>query len=141
PNSEATLSKPTVKRKKFKSTKFLEPRKIEIDETLIVVFVSCGLPFNIIENPFVINLLKVLCPEYNPPSRRLLDTQVAWVNIKIEQTIRSTSNLTICIDGWTSQNKTSLWCFIILTSDCKEYIYRIADYSNYSHTGEFLAQQ
>ncbi|CAG8715256.1 3445_t:CDS:2, partial [Cetraspora pellucida] len=81
-----------LKEKKIKSTKLSEPCNIEINELLIAAFVSCGLPFNIIENSFVVHLLKVLCPEYNPPScevlaGRLLDTQVARVNMKIEQMI------------------------------------------------------
>ncbi|CAG8454591.1 7924_t:CDS:2 [Dentiscutata erythropus] len=61
-----------VKRKKFKSAKLSERHQKEIDETLIIAFVSCGLPFKIIENPFMINLLKAFCSEYNPPSREVL---------------------------------------------------------------------
>ncbi|CAG8837084.1 14343_t:CDS:2, partial [Cetraspora pellucida] len=67
-NLKAKLSKPTVKKKKIKSMKLSEPHNIEINESLIAAFVSCGLPFNIIENPFVVHLLKVFCPGYNPAS-------------------------------------------------------------------------
>ncbi len=44
-----------------------------------------GIPFEIIENPFIHNLFQKLNPEYAPPSRitlsgRLLDQEVARVS-------------------------------------------------------------
>jgi hypothetical protein len=71
-HSEIKSFKTTSKKKNFKSAKLTEFHKIEIDEALIAAFISCGLPFNIIENPFFINLLKVLCSEYDLPSREVL---------------------------------------------------------------------
>ena len=41
----------------------------EIDSILLKIFVCYNIAFNIVENPFFIELLKALCARYNPPSR------------------------------------------------------------------------
>src|SRR5581483_6939447 len=43
-----------------------------IDKALLNAFVSCGILFAIIENPFFLELLKVLQPLYKPPTRQRL---------------------------------------------------------------------
>jgi len=53
-----------------------------------------------VENPWFINLIKSLQPEYDPPSRRtlsgsLLEAEVARVNIKINHELDKESNFTI----------------------------------------------
>ena len=106
----------------------------------------CGIPFRVINNPFFVNALKILNPNYNIPSRevlsgRLLDKEVAKVNKNIDKIIRSTSNITIGLDGWTTPDGKSIWCFVLLTSTRQEYLYKLGDFSNQSHTAEFLANQ
>ena len=147
---KATTTITTANQKKisgyFESTRIEDSRKKEIDDATITAFVSCDLPFRIVKNPFFINLIKSLCPGYDLPSHdvlsgRLLDSQVSRVNLKVDQIIQSTANLTIGFDGWTNPNGSSLWNFVLLTPDRKQFIYRILDLSNNSHTGEFLAQE
>ena len=92
-----------------------------IDETITLAFIMCGIPFRVINNPFFVNALKTLNPNYNIPSRevlfgRLLDNEVAKVNKNIDEIIRSTSNITIGLDGWTTPDGKSIWCFVLLTS-------------------------
>jgi hypothetical protein len=64
------------------------------------MFICCGVSFQIIENPFFINLLKALNPGFIPPSRevlsgRLLDTELARVNKNIEKDLKDAKDLTL----------------------------------------------
>ncbi|CAG8732049.1 2520_t:CDS:2, partial [Dentiscutata erythropus] len=63
----------STSKKKFKPVKFSEIYQTEVDKALIVL------------------------PSREVLAERLLDTQVAQVNIKVEQTIKSTSNLILYI--------------------------------------------
>ena len=79
----------------------IEPsRQKEIERTLTMMFICCGVSFRIIENPFFINLLKALNPGFIPPSRevlsgRLLDTELARVNKNIEKDLKDAKDLTL----------------------------------------------
>ncbi|CAJ0844647.1 4844_t:CDS:2 [Entrophospora sp. SA101] len=71
-----------------------------IDHALLKAWVIAGIPFEVIENPFVIDLFKELNPGYTPPSRttlsgQLLDQEVARVNLNIEKELESSNNLTL----------------------------------------------
>jgi replicative superfamily II helicase len=101
---------------------------------------------SLISNPFFINALKNLNPNYDIPSRktlfgRLLDNEVAKVNNKVDEIIEFTNNITIGLDGWTAPDGSSIWNFIILTPSQEEYLYELGNYSDQSHTAEFLANQ
>ncbi|CAG8658314.1 36851_t:CDS:2, partial [Racocetra persica] len=77
-----------------------EERINAINVALLKAFVVCGISFSVIENPFFIDLLQTLCPEYQPPSRevlagRLLDQEYSKVVIKREAIFRESNNLTI----------------------------------------------
>ncbi|CAB4490238.1 unnamed protein product [Rhizophagus irregularis] len=80
-----------------------------IDEAISLAFIMCGIPFRVINNPFFINALKILNPNYIAPSRktlsgRLLDNEVAKVNNKIDEVLEFTNNLTIGLDAIVSDN-------------------------------------
>jgi hypothetical protein len=130
----------------FEKIKLNESRVREIDSILLKTFVCCNIAFNIVENPFFIELLKALCTGYNPPSRRklateLLEKEVIRINLKIEKVLNNTLNLTLAIDGWTSPTGRSFWNFVILTPTRQEYLYSIQDLSEEKHTGNFLAEE
>ncbi|EXX53344.1 hypothetical protein RirG_244820 [Rhizophagus irregularis DAOM 197198w] len=77
-----------------------------IDEVISLAFIMCGIPFHVINNPFFINALKILNPNYIAPfhktlSKQLLDNEVAKVNNKIDEILEFTNNLTISLNGWT----------------------------------------
>jgi hypothetical protein len=77
-----------------------EERINAINIALLKAFVVCGISFSIIENPYFIDLLQTLCPDYEPPSReilagRLLDQEHSKVIIKREAILRESDNLTI----------------------------------------------
>jgi Protein of unknown function (DUF 659) len=46
----------------------------------------------------------------------------------------------LALDGWTSGAHKSIWNFVILTPQRKEYLYRLSDLSDNSHTSEFLSE-
>jgi hypothetical protein len=60
-----------------------------IDKALLNAFVCCGIPFEVIKNPFFLELLKVLQPLYNPPTRqRISGTLLEYESGRIESKIK-----------------------------------------------------
>ena len=62
----------------------------------------CATPFRIIENPYFISVLKNLQPNYNPPSRERLTTDLLSeesirTEIKVNNYIEKEKNLTLGI--------------------------------------------
>ena len=45
------------------------------------------------------------------------------------------------MDGWTSPAGQSLYIFVIMTSDRKEYVHSLKNFSKDSHTGNFLCTE
>jgi len=71
-----------------------------IDRSLLKAWVMAGIPFKVIENPFIVDLLKDLNPGYVPPSRttlsdRLLNDEITRVNQKIESELKVADGLTL----------------------------------------------
>ena len=113
---------------------------------VVKFFSCCGIPFHIVENPFFVDLLRTLCPGYYPPSRNTLsenmfNAEVAHVTTEMNLKIKNETNLTIGLDGWTSPRGQSLYAFIIITKDRKEYLHSVQNLSKHSHTGRFLADK
>ncbi|GES77206.1 ribonuclease H-like domain-containing protein [Rhizophagus clarus] len=136
---------PKVPDKFNESTKLSEDRVHEIDRTCVKAFVVCGIPWNVIENLFFIELLKTLRPGYTPPSKdvlsgKLLSQETAVINQRVIKELKNAENLTMSCDGWTNSANESIWNFLIHTSDHEEYLWCLKDLSSESHTGEFLAK-
>src|SRR6266542_2102806 len=92
----------------FEKTKINELKSKKIDIALLKAFVYYNLAFSIIENPFFIELIKTLYTEYNiliirKLSTELLKREIIKVNLKVKKIIDILKNLTLVIDGWTSQ--------------------------------------
>ena len=71
-----------------------------IDQAWLKAFISCGIPFSAIENPFFIDAIKSLRSSYNPPSRNhlsgnLLNREVIKVNSKVNNVLNNIDNLTL----------------------------------------------
>lgn len=84
----------------YESTTLTTERNDNINRALIRAFVMCGIPFNIIQNPYFIELLRQLRPAYTPPNRkaisgRLLDAEVTNINTKINLQLENQKNLTL----------------------------------------------
>ncbi|GET58012.1 ribonuclease H-like domain-containing protein [Rhizophagus irregularis DAOM 181602=DAOM 197198] len=62
-----------------------------------------GIPFNVIENPFVLDLFKDLNPGYSPPSRttlsnHLITEEYTRVSLAIDHDLEQSDNLTLTLD-------------------------------------------
>ncbi|CAJ0751389.1 358_t:CDS:2, partial [Entrophospora sp. SA101] len=115
-------------------------------DALVKAFVGCGIPFNVINNPFFKELLHELRPNYSPPTRQtlsgnLLSKEIARVNSRIDKELEVGENLTLALDGWSSPGSFSIYNFIILTPQKNQYLYCLRDYSSSHHTGQFLAAE
>jgi hypothetical protein len=74
----------------------------KLDQKILKAWVIAGIPFNVIENPFVLDLLKDLRPGYSPPSRttlsnRLVDEEYSRVNLAIEHDLEQSDHFTLGI--------------------------------------------
>jgi hypothetical protein len=68
---------------------------------MLKAWVAAGIPFSVIENPFIIDLFMRLNPGYIPPSRailsgRILQEEALKVKTKINKTFEHSENLTLC---------------------------------------------
>ena len=82
------------------ATEIPKYRQKIIDQAWLKAFVSCGIPFSIIENPFFIDAVKSLRSSYNPPSRNrlsgnLLNREVIKIDSKINNALKNFNNLTL----------------------------------------------
>jgi hypothetical protein len=71
-----------------------------IDYSMLKAFVMCGIPFQVIENPYFISMLKNIQSNYNLPSQERLSTnllyeEVIQVKIKISNSLERVKNLTL----------------------------------------------
>jgi hypothetical protein len=71
-----------------------------INQAWTKAFISCGIPFSVIENPFFVNAIKSLRSSYNPPSREtlsgnLLNHEVIRINSKVKNILSNVNNLTL----------------------------------------------
>ncbi|CAG8788070.1 16427_t:CDS:1, partial [Dentiscutata erythropus] len=78
-SNQATLSE------FLESTKLTPQHECNINTALIKAFIICNIPFYIISNPYFIDALQELWPEYQPLSRqllagRLLNAEIIKVN-------------------------------------------------------------
>ena len=72
----------------------------QLDKKILKAWVMAGIPFNVIENPFVLDLFKDLNPGYSPPSRttlsdRLITEEYTRVSLAIDRDLEQSDNLTL----------------------------------------------
>jgi hypothetical protein len=77
-----------------------KPKQDLIDQSLLKVFVSCGIPFAVVEHPFFMELFKRLCPGYILPSREklsgiILSHMAVKIENKIDSILENATNLTL----------------------------------------------
>ncbi|CAB4484208.1 unnamed protein product [Rhizophagus irregularis] len=107
-----------------------------IDCSLLKAWVMAGIPFEVIENPFILDLFKNLNPAYIPPSRttlsgRCLDEEISHVNKKIESELEIADSLTLTAD-------------LVKINDIKEFISNcgmITGFFNNSHQASSILAQ
>jgi len=121
-------------------------KETRANQSLVKWIVSSGISFSAFNNPYFEDYTKELNPGYNPPKRAalstsILDAEAANIIIKIEQELSKAKNLTLCIDGWCSPLKHSIYAFVIITSERKQYVYSLRDFSKFAHTAKFNAEK
>ncbi|CAG8667129.1 10489_t:CDS:2, partial [Ambispora gerdemannii] len=123
-----------------------QAKEAMVNKALIKWIVSSGIPFSSVNSPYFEDYTKLLNFGYNSPKRSalitsILDTEMANIILKMEKELSKAKNLTLCIDGWSSPLKHSIYTFIIMTNDRKQYIYSLQDFSRFSHTASFNAEK
>jgi hypothetical protein len=85
----------------FYESSSIDPAKeIRCTRSLTRFFVCCGIPFSIVESPFFIDFIQSLCPGYKLPGRNslsttLINTELAQIQIAIEEDLVHEKNLTL----------------------------------------------
>ena len=84
----------------YKNQKLEEGRADEIDKSITKAFIMANIPFNIIENPWFIDLIRTLEPGYNVPSRQilggsLLEAESSRVGMRINRELERETDFTI----------------------------------------------
>lgn len=102
PNSnQANKEGQTLLTQSYNKIEKLSPGYISrLNRSLLKFFVCCGISFQVVENPFFVDLIKELNPSYSLPSRELLsgrfmEEELAKVNANVENELRNEKNLTL----------------------------------------------
>ncbi|GET65821.1 ribonuclease H-like domain-containing protein [Rhizophagus irregularis DAOM 181602=DAOM 197198] len=87
-------------------------RNDELDWVIMKAYVMCNRPFSTIDNPWFIDMIKVLEPGYDPPSRRvlngtLLEAELSRVNARVNNELEKESNFTIALDDLSKNSHTA----------------------------------
>ncbi|POG72416.1 ribonuclease H-like domain-containing protein [Rhizophagus irregularis DAOM 181602=DAOM 197198] len=118
---QTQIPKPQYKQTKivnhFSSDEPLPPEiNNRIDCSLLKAWVMAGIPFEVVENPFVLDLFKNLNPAYIPPSRttlsgRLLNEEISRVNKKVTSELEIADSLTLSLkDMKINIERLQIWC-------------------------------
>ncbi|CAG8672883.1 16350_t:CDS:2, partial [Dentiscutata erythropus] len=121
-------------------------KEARANQSLVRWVVSSGISFSAFDNPYFEDFTKILNSEYNSPRRNILalsvlDAEAANIILKIEKELSKAKNLTLCIDSWCSPLKHSIYAFVIMTNERKQYVYSLRDFSKFSHTANFNAEK
>jgi hypothetical protein len=99
-NSELPHTQPTITQHFGSSQPLPVQINSRIDKSLTKAWIMTGIPFQVIENPFMVDFLKDLNSRYVPPSRttlsgHLLDEEIARIDRHIDQDLENAKNLTL----------------------------------------------
>ncbi|CAG8694232.1 23362_t:CDS:2 [Dentiscutata erythropus] len=116
------------------------------NQSLIKWIVYSGISFSAFDNPYFEDYTKALNLGYNPPKRSalatsILDAEAANIIIKMDKELSKAKNLTLCIDSWCSPLKHSIYAFVIIASERKQYVYSLRDFSKFTHSAKFNAEK
>ncbi|CAG8564405.1 17250_t:CDS:2 [Dentiscutata erythropus] len=116
------------------------------NKSLIKWIVYSGILFSAFDNLYFEDYTKMLNPGYSPPKRTtlatsILDIEAANITLKIEKELSKSRNLILCVDGWCSPMKHSIYAFVIMTDKKKQYVYSLRDFSKYSYIAKFNAEK
>ncbi|CAB5370883.1 unnamed protein product [Rhizophagus irregularis] len=89
----------------YENSDLSKERKEDIDTALIKAFVCCGLPWHLVEHPFIIELFKQFRSNYSLSDRKtladiMLTQKILRVNVKLYRLLEEESNLTLGNLGW-----------------------------------------
>ncbi|CAK5274220.1 unnamed protein product [Mycena citricolor] len=115
-NEDAAPSNKGTIKEYFEPVKMTEVRQAAIDLALFQAVICCALPFSFVENPWLVNLLLVMVPNYVTPERsafftRQIADQVALFVVQLKAFLLHRYFLTLSLDGWSSRGKDEIYTF------------------------------
>ena len=142
--NEQEISKDNNENSDNNTIKKIDDYKKETDIKIARAFYASGIPLATIENPFFIQALHQINPEYNPPSRkvlstRLLEKEYKQVSTDIKKLVKNASYVCLTSDGWTNIHQESIINFMVTTP--QPIFWKALETKESSHTGEYIACQ
>jgi len=72
------------------------------NQVLIKLFACCGIPFHLVQHPFFVDFVKILCSAYILPSRQqlsadMLNSEISHIQLKINAILENETCLTLGI--------------------------------------------
>lgn len=118
--------------------------KEEIDTAIACAFYASGIPLATIKNPFIIQVLYKINPEYHSPSRislstTLLEKEYKQVSADMKKQIKNSNYICLTSDGWTNIYQQPIINFIITTP--QPIFWKALESKENSHTSEYIAEQ
>ncbi|XP_065315124.1 uncharacterized protein LOC135924008 [Gordionus sp. m RMFG-2023] len=121
-----------------------EQNQTQLDSALALAIFMSNCPFNLVENKYFNNFLKLMRPAYKIPSRHaisktLLDFEYIKVKNIINNKFNNLKDFTLISDGWTNIRGESIINFIIMTPE--PIFFKSIDTGSCAHTGEYIASE
>lgn len=116
--------------------------KMKIDLAVAKMFYACNIPFAVVESDSFKNLIHILRPSYEPPSRKeLADSLLDAVHSEMEGLVAA--NLkgkegTLIIDGWSNIHNEPIIASCIKVNE-KSYIVDVENTGTTKKSAEFLS--
>ncbi|CAB5381088.1 unnamed protein product [Rhizophagus irregularis] len=118
--------------------------KEEIDTAIARAFYVSGISLATIENPFIIQALHKINPEYYPPSQKslsttLLEKEYKQVSADMKKQIKNSNYICLTSDDWTNIHQQLIINFMITT--LQPIFWKALESKENSHTGKYIAEQ
>ena len=139
----------TSNQNKNKQT-FIEENEFDnqiLNKIALKFIISANLPFRAIDNPFLRSLVnyasggKPECRLYSSDTMKykLLNNFITKIKLNVFEKLRTSTEITIAMDGWTDITGKSIYAVIAMSSS-EECILSIEDLSSLQHTAYNLKQ-
>ncbi|KAF7344297.1 Zinc finger bed domain-containing protein 1-like [Mycena venus] len=129
----------------FTATKITQERQAQIDLLLFKLIICCALPFALLGNPFFIDFVFALAPNYKVQDRtsffaRHITSEVAAVGKELKEFLATKVHMTISLDGWSSRAKDEIYTFHATIPSRRSFFVDGHIFKGVSVTGEKLCE-
>ncbi|GAQ83561.1 hypothetical protein KFL_001530040 [Klebsormidium nitens] len=124
----------------------LPQQKKIYDHKLLMLFVMRNIPFMVASDPYFLDFVRALRPNYAPAGdytlrHSTLLEEAARVELAVRKKVESQGHVTLTLDGWTDAWKRSIYAFVGSFPDRVSHLFGTEDFSDEKHTSENIASR